>query len=192
MPRTLTTAMKTAIAANCIFPAIFLDATFRTGPVYLWTGIGSITWNSHTYLGLGTLGGITPIEEGSTVSARNVTLTLSGIDPTWLSHVLTEFQINSPVIIRLGLFSGGSLVTDPVIAWAGKMDQPSIDVSAETAILSISCENRMLGLNQSNVRRYTNDDQQLDHPGDTAFAGVMGIQERTIYFGATPNSTNNL
>jgi len=40
-------------------------------------------------------------------------------------------------------------------------------------------------------RRYTNEDQQLDYPGDRGMEFVSSIQDVTIYWGRTPSNINN-
>lgn len=195
MPRAMSTQMLSAIAQGALYPALFFQATFLTGTVYLWTGMGAIAWGGHTYSGIGTAGSITTIEEGSTLEARGITLQLSGLDATVLQDVLGEFQLGTPVAVYLGLFSAAnpaSLIANPVLAWAGLMDQPGVEVSGQTATISIACENKLISMNVAIDRRYTNDDQQRDYPGDLGMMFVNGIQEMTLYWGTAPTSTNNI
>ena len=190
--RAMSSAMLAAITSPGIQPAFFVMATFATGPVYLWSGIGSIFWNGQTWLGVGTLGSISVAEEGSTVEAKGITIGLSGFDSSFLTAVLGEFQLGLPVVVYLGLFAGGALIASPITAWAGRMDQPTITVGGETADIKINCENRLIDLNTSVQRRYTNDDQQLVAPGDLGLSFQSGIQEVVIYWGVIPNSKNNV
>jgi hypothetical protein len=190
MPRTMSSAMLAAIQSGNLQPALFVTASFLTGPIYVWTGYGSIAWGGHTWLGVGTLGTISVIEEGSTVEAKGVALGLSGIDPTLLADVLTEFQIGAPVAIYLGLFSGAALIADPIVAWAGRMDQATIDVSGQAAVISLGCENRLLDMNVSSLKRLTNDQQQFDYPGDRGCEFVSSLAMARIFWGTTPTGTN--
>jgi hypothetical protein len=193
MSRPITDAQLAAILSPYFRPALFVEAHFVTGPVYVWSGIGPIVWNSQTWLGLGALGSVSTIEEGSTIEAKGISLTLSGIDSSLLSLVMGEFQVGLPAIVRLGLFDdNGALIDDPIIAWAGRMDQPTIDVDGQTMTITINCENRLVEMNVAVDRRYTNDDQQLDFPGDRGMEFVNSIQDITIYWGHTPSSKNNL
>ena len=190
MPRTLTAPFLAAIQATLLRPALFIEAHFISGPLYVWSGFGSITWNSQTWTGIGTLGSVSTIEEGSTVEAKGITLTMSGIDATLLADVLGEFQVGLPAIVSLGLFdSTGALIADPVTSWSGRMDQPTIDVDGTTATIAINCESRLLDMNVAVDRRYTNEDQQLDHPGDRGLEFVNSIQEVVIYWGRSPSSS---
>lgn len=192
MPRSLTGGQLAAVQSTLIRPAFFVEAHFVNGPIYVWTGRGSVVWGGQTWLGVGTLGTISTIEEGSTIEAKGITLTLSGIDVTLLADILTEFQVGLPAIVYLGLFDETlTLIDDPVISWAGRMDQPTIDVDGQTCSVSINCENRLVEMNVAVDRRYTNEDQQLDFPGDRGMEFVSSIQDVTIYWGRTPSSINN-
>src|SRR5580704_16235080 len=102
--RAMSTAMLAAFSGTELQPAVFLSATFNSGPVYLWTGYGPIVWNGLTWLGIGTLGSIGMVDEGSTVEAKGIALQLSGFDPVALANVLGEFALGQPVQVYLGLF----------------------------------------------------------------------------------------
>jgi hypothetical protein len=174
-------------------PAIFVEAHFKTGIGRFWSGSGTITWNGSSWAGVGTMGSISTIEEGSNIEARGMTLTLSGLDVSLLTYILDDYQLALPVVVWLGLFDAShALIANPVVCFAGRMDQPVIDVSGETASVAISCENRLLDMNTSVERRYTHEDQQLDYPGDLGMEFVNSIQDVTIYWGKTPSSHNNL
>jgi len=126
-------------------------------------------------------------------AGKGITLTLSGIDPTLLQGILNEFQAGLPAIVTLGVFDGnGALIGDPVCCFAGRMDQPTLDVTGIAASIAINCENRLVEMNVAVDRRYTDEDQQLDYPGDRGFEFVNSIQEAQIYWGRTPSSKNNL
>lgn len=182
--------MLTAIQATVLRPAIFVQMTFATGTVYMWTGSGSISWNSHSWVGVGSFGSISTVDEGNNVEAKGVVLTLSGIDSSLLADTLQEFQSGAPVSAYLGLFdSGGSLIADPLTTWSGRMDQPTIDVGGSTAIISIACESRLIELNVAADRRLSQADQSIDFPGDLAFQFVAGVQNAQISWGRIPSPT---
>lgn len=188
MPRDISSTMQTALAENLLYPAIFVAMHFVSGAAYIWSGVGSISWNGHTWLGVGTLGTITVIEEGATVEARGIELGLSGINSAMLADALQEMRLGLPVLVYLGLFDTSSpisLLPDPIKAWAGRMDQPTIEVGGETAKISIKCENRMIDMNVAVDRRLTLEDAQMDNPGDLGLQFVQGIQERQILWGRT-------
>ena len=193
MPRNLSSSMLAALSAPVINPALFCEITFANGPVYIWSGIGPVSWNSQTWIGVGSFLNISSPEDSSSVEAKGITITLSGIDPTLLPNALTELQLGLPVLVYLAVYdSSHTLINTPVIAWAGRTDQPTIDVSANEVSIALNCENRLMDMNVSVDRRYTNEDAQLDNPGDLGFMFVDGLQETTLFWGGYPNASQNV
>ena len=191
MPRTMTPAMLAAIQANALYPALLVQMGFDSATAYMWTGFGALSWNGQTWYGLGRLLGIGVVEDGSTVEARGTSVTLSGLDPSLLASCLGDFQLGLPVIIYLALFgSTGVLLVDPISVWVGRTDQPVIQVDGENATITVACESRLLDMNIPCDRRRTQQDQQMDHPGDLGLVFVNSIQEKLLYWGVALNSLN--
>jgi hypothetical protein len=188
-----TDAFIAALEAPLLRPAFLVSMTFATSTVNAWTGRGTLTWDGKEFAGVGTMGEVSTVEEGSSVQARGTTLTLTGFDASLLGDALTDLRQGLPVTIWFALFDGAmAVIGNPVIAFRGRMDQPTITVSGPTATISINCESRLMDLNVPAERRYTNEDQWRDYPGDRGFEFVNSVQEVTIYWGRTPNSSNNL
>jgi len=184
----LTPDMAAALQAGELWPAMLVYGKFLDGEVRLWSGYGPIVWQGQTWQGIGTLLSVSSIEEGTDVEARGVTLSLSGFDPDLLAEALGQVRQGLPVIIYFVLFYPGSprgIIADPLMAWAGKMDQPTINASNETAVISLSCENRLTAMNVAVDRRYTTEDQQRDWPGDAGLSFVYGMQDQQIMWGRT-------
>lgn len=194
MPRPMSSGMLTALQASILYPAIFVNMGFASGTVHIWSGVGSVTWGGNTYTGVGSFGGISVIEEGSAVEAKGIALTLSGIDATMLADALQEMQLGLPISIYMALYAsrGGSLIADPLVAWAGRMDQPEIVISGTTATISIKAESRIIDLNVPVDRRLTLEDSQIKVPGDLGFQFVFGIQEKQLLFGTSATVTQNV
>jgi len=192
MPRPLTPAVVTAIESAYVKPAILVQITLLTGPLYIWNGVGPLSWSGATFQGVGQFGNISSIEEGSNVQARGITLTLSGFDPSLISDALNEYKQGLPVNVWLAFFdASGNVVPDPIGSWSGRTDQPIISVDGPTAILAITCENRLIDMNVAVSRRYTHMDQQIDFPGDLGMSYVDAIQQLTLYWGRAPHNHNN-
>lgn len=186
--------MLAAIGAGEWFPCFFIQMQFISETVYIWSGLGSVTWNGQMWSGVGSMLGIEAIEEGASVLARSVSISLAGMDPTLAPEFESDFRLGGTIKIYLGALTaiGGSIIADPMDAWTGRMGQPTFKIGADTATISIICENPLVYMNVPIDRRRTNDDQTQLVPGDLVFSFVYGIQEQTIYFGQTPTSTNNV
>lgn len=205
MPRLLTTAMQAALCAPVLRPALLASLQFADQSVFVWSGIGPITWSGNTYQGVGSLGSISTISEDSTIEAKNVTFELSGIPSNLVSEVLWETRLLYNAQAYFALWDdSGNLIPSPVLSYQGKMDQPSISDDGKTCTISISCENVLVDLNRPCYRRYTNDDQQIDLQAtltrlnlpsttvDTGFRWVAGLQEQITFWGTMPSSINNV
>jgi hypothetical protein len=166
---------------------------FKTETLYLWSGLYSTTWNGNVYFGAGPLLSISGISENSTVEAKNVTISVSGIPSDIIGLALGEVQRGLPASVYFGLFEadGVTLIANPVLAYVGKMDQPTITDAGDACTIGINVENALVDMNRSVWRRYTDADQQMDHPGDLGCSFVPSIEEIQIYFGRLPQSTNN-
>ena len=201
MPRNLSSSVIAALSAPIINPAIFVMLTFGTivaglvvpFSVYMWSGIGSISWNGQTWLGLGSLLNISTIEDGCTVEARGIVLTLSGLDPNLLPAAQNELILGLPVAVYLALYdSTNTLIGTPITSWSGRIDQPEFSIEPTEVTLTINCENVLLDMNIAVDRRYTIEDAQLDNPGDLGFQFVNGLQEKNLFWGEYPISSNNI
>jgi len=124
---------------------------------------------AQTFLGIGDFGGIESVEENIEVVARQVTLTCSGLDSTWVTPALSEDYQNRTVTVYLGFFSRdtGTLIGSPEVIWEGRINQQTITLSKGEATLSMTCEHRLR--REPRIARYTNADQQIIHPGDRFF-----------------------
>lgn len=192
MPRSMSGPQLAAIQASEVQPAVFVQMGFNGVTVYLWSGVGSIAWNGQTWTGLGALLKVTAVEDAATVEARGINITLSGLDTTLLPDCLNDFQLGLPVTVYLDFYVSGVLTGSPLTTWAGRMDQPTIDVAAETATIAINCENRLMDMDIAVDRRYTLEDAQMEYPGDLGFAFTDGLQEQTLFWGNYPNTSNNI
>jgi hypothetical protein len=177
--------MLAAITSPAWQPAIFCQIGFSTGPQYLWSGIGTINWNSQNWTGLGSLLSIGQnIEEGSTVEARGITIELSGLDPNLMPAALSECQLGLPVIVWLAAMSGGAPIVSPTILYSGVTDQPSIEVGPDSVVLSLACESILTSMNVPVDRRLTPQDQNMTWPGDTGLMYVYQILSINLYWGS--------
>jgi hypothetical protein len=193
VPRNATSEFIAALAEGYLYPVILVEIQFASGTVYMSSSYQPLYYLGNTYTGVGSLLQVSTIEDGSTVQARGITVTLSGIDPTLLPAALNEFQIGLPAIVYLGLYSTGgqNQISESVIAWSGRTDQPTIAVDATTATISINLESILLDMNVPVPWRYTNQDQQLWYPGDLGFSWVNSIQSIPVYWGTNTNTDGN-
>src|SRR5882672_375966 len=102
MARNLTSGVITQLTSGNVRLAFFVQANFTSGPVYIWNGLGSITWNSQTWSGVGSLVTISAVSESNDMSAKNLVLTLNSIPSAFLTQCLGEVRQNNLVQVWFG------------------------------------------------------------------------------------------
>jgi len=190
MPRNVTSNYLLALQEGYLYPCILLEIYFASGPIRICTAYQSLIMDGLLFTAAGSLLQVSTIEDGSSVQARGVSVTLSGIDPNLIQSTMSEFQVGLSATIYLGLFAGEGLdlVNNPVVAWQGRTDQPTITVDEKRASIQMNLESVLLDMNVPVPYRYTNQDQQLFSPGDLGFSWVNSIQSILIYWGTNTNS----
>ena len=178
MSRGFPTAVATALAQQHVAIVTFAKLEFPSGTVYVHNSIGTYTWGSQDWLGVGDLGSISQVQEGLDVSPYSITLTLSGLDATISGAALTEDYYLHPVTVYLGVLDADdTLIADPTQIWAGAMDQ-------------MIAESELSNFNRSLNLMYTNVAQQEKSSGDLFFNFMHKVEGAKIKWGA-PTSGNN-
>lgn len=174
MSRNLNSAMASGLAGGSVYPVVLVLLTFRTGVRYVWSGVGSLVYAGNTYVGVGALGTISAVQEGTEVHADGITVALSGIDPALLAECMTDIRQGAPAKVWFGLLSNGAILGAPYLIFSGQVDKPTIAPGADEVTISLACESRMVNGQRARNRRYTAADQHLDYPTDT---GMNWVEE---------------
>ena len=181
--RGLTNDMVTEVSASQLSPILLASLSFAT-PVHIWTGYGTITVGSTAYLGIGTLGSISPVEETTDLAARGISMQLSGVPTAMLAVALTEnYQGRECSVLFGALQSSGALVSSPVTIFSGRMDVMSINDDGQNATIGMTAENKLVDFRRPREVRYTDQEQKNLFPSDKGLEFVTAIQEKQIYWG---------
>ena len=183
MVKTLSTNNNNVLNDDVIKPVYFLKFEFPSANVYLNSSDRNITWGGNEYIGAGTIGTVSDIEETSELQANGVKLTLSGIPSTYVSVALTQEYQGSSATEYLGVLSSSyGLVDDPFIIFVGKVDTMAISLS-ETATIEIDIENRLIDWERPRISRFTNEEQQNLFSGDKGLEFVDSVAEKELFWG---------
>jgi len=184
MSRDLTAGMSTGVQAGELRPILFFEGEFASGTVNLCTAQLGVSWDGKTWAGLGSLISMSNIEENTDITATNVTVNLSGVDPATVSLAIDEARQNLPGKVWVGLVdTDGSIIADPYLAFVGRLDVPEITDGQDTCTVSITYENILVDLLRPREWRYTHESQQTLSPGDLGFEYVTTIQDKEIVWG---------
>ena len=194
MSRTLTSGMLGVTTADVVRPAYFVRMVFDSGEspnvLNLWSGVGDLAYGGNTYTGVGDLLSISAVAESSDMSATGINVSITGIKSSFIVIAKDHEYQGRPLSVSLGAFdANGALIADPLIVFSGFMDTMTIAESGSTSTITISVENKLIAFERSRVRRYTAEDQKIDHPTDKGFEFVTAIVEKEIIWGRSTGTS---
>jgi hypothetical protein len=179
MSRTIPSALLTSLSQPEVHPYYAVELDFDSAPIRLWTGYGERTIFSNTYTGGGNLLTISGLEEASDLSAKGITLSLSGVPSTLVTLALSEpYQRR-----ECKVYFGTTDTTVPIEVFSGLMNTMTIEDSGETSVISIAVESKLIRLEKASNRRYTEENHLSRHTGDTFFSYVTDLQDKDVVWG---------
>lgn len=179
MSRTVPAAILNALQQDTVEPFYAVEAQFSTETVRLWTGHGNRTIEGNTYVGAGSFLGISGLEEVADLSARSITVTLSGLDQNVLTLALSEPYQRRTLRILFGVIGAA----DVVEVFSGFMNTMTIEDTAENGTVSVLVDSRLVELERASNRRYTSESHKARYPSDTFFDYVADLQDKQIVWG---------
>ena len=195
MSRSLTSGMQAVATADIVRP-IFLvrmvfDSAETPNELNIWSGVGNLTYDGETYTGVGDLLSISSVTETADMQASGINVVLTGVKSSLVVIAKDHEYQGRPLTVMLGAFDAtGSLIADPTLVFSGFMDTMTIAESGDTSTISIAVENKLIAFERSKVRRYTAEDQKIDHPNDKGFEFVTSIVQKDIIWGRSSNRTD--
>ena len=192
MARDITSAFNTAIKSTNVRPIFAIELEISDGTLRLWGGYGSLTMtaggSSKTFTGTGDLLGFTPIQETSTLQMSGVTISMTGIKSSIISSILSAQYTNRNGTLYMGLFdTNKSVIADVYTLFKGKMDVANIQEQADSSIVTLNIESRLVQFDLPLNRLYTLEDQQVDFPNDVGFEFIPDLQDKEIIWGKATN-----
>ena len=164
MSRSLTTAIKNALATNEIRPFHLLTIGFST-PVNFtdcsFPLTSSISGSSVTYTSSDFIIGVSDFTEEIDVTKSSLTISLSGADQTFISTVLNENVTNDEVTIFRGLLdSSNAIIADPFLLYKGNIENFAINENTKSSVVNLSVVSHWADFEKKNGRKTNNTAQQ--------------------------------
>ena len=170
MSRGLSSAVKTELATGVIDPVVLVEIDFAT-PVYLTNAsfdiTSSVSGTSRTYLSNGHFRGITGVQETNRPTKNTLSLSLSGVDQTYVALVLTNNIINNEVYIYRGFLDANqALISDPFLLFFGTIDEFRVNDNTNTANVILSITSHWGNFSKTSGRTTTDNSQKRFFSGD--------------------------
>lgn len=166
-----------AMTASVVRPALCVEMYLSSGTIYLWTGVGELSYNGNTYQGTGTLGSISSWDNDGNLAANGLTLSLSGIPTEMLAIAFNEDYRNRQVKMHIVLFNSDGNLIGGNIVFIGRIDVMSVTRKAESCDISVTVENHLISFDRARIRRYTLQDQKLIDPTDIGFEYISKVSQ---------------
>lgn len=188
LTRFVNSAAETAADQPHVDYAFLVQLDFASGAKRVFNGIGTLTFNGQTYLGLGEYGSIDSIGESTDLRPANpLTLQLSGVDATTVATAMdrTEYFGRS-ARIDVAFFDSAMQVLTPIedAAWEGDMDQVSINRDQPSKTVTLTCENRLAIFDETIGLLNTTEYQAAIDPTDLIFDQVPFVRNKVVSWGS--------
>jgi len=184
MSRTIPATLIASTTAPQLSPFFATSLDFDAGTVRYWTGYGTITIGSATYAGLGAFSSISTIEETEDLSARGLTIDLTGIPNDLVAAALNEPYQGRTAAVRFGTLNADTgAVIESITIFSGRMDTMAISNDGKSANIGVSVESKLVDFQRTRESRYTHEEQLRRYPADMGLEYVAGLQDKVIYWG---------
>ena len=196
MSRTIDSGLLAALTGNAVEPFYAVELLFDVkatidvngnpidlGPMRMWTGLGTRTINvrgtDQDFAGTGALLNIAAAEEVADLSAKAMTISLSGIDTSLISLALQEpYQRR-----KARVYMGEKSVSSVVEIFSGQMDTMQITDEPDASTVVMTIESKLVELERSRNWRYTDESHKSRHSDDTFFSYLQSIQDQKVAWG---------
>jgi hypothetical protein len=162
---------------------------FASGAMFLWPGAGDLAIGGDTYQGIGSLGTLSAISQGSAGAIEEMTFAVFG-DEGLLEHLQEDAEVSEGRLVTVrvqffdvrrfdddGNFVDWKTLNDPWTVFEGNMGpltvkrQPPSDDGRATRVVSVSAQNFLIYRGRTPPLAYWSDRaQRAKYPTDNLFS----------------------
>lgn len=169
----MTTAnQQTALEKPVVRAAWFVELDFLSGFVRVCNYGQTYTWGGYDWIGLGSLGKISPVDESAGVGSSAMMFGLNVAQSSLLALAVgdvEEYRGRAAKLYFCPLDEAGLLIDTPEICWRGTMDTMSLGIDGEEGQITLKCETSAYGLKRRPMPRLNAAQQKQRQPADTGF-----------------------
>lgn len=175
--RPISPELQAEIEKDVVRPFFAVGIEFPD-PVFIWTGIGDVSFAGEEWIGIGgvdgdgnaaCIGSLDTIGEGTDGSATGIKVTIVGISPEHREHLEAQALRGSQFRVYFGaLNETRQIVQAYKLLTRARLDSYQI-VDGDTLSVIVTGESRMIDQRRPAIKRYTDAYQQRKYPGDRFF-----------------------
>lgn len=186
MPRDINSATNIAAGEEVVRAVGLVELDFGSGFVRVASAPYDMMFDSNgdsideTFIGIGDLGKVSPIEESADQQGYSLKFDLSGVPSALISTTLNEHYQGRDAKLWMGLLDDqGAITGNPVLLFSGLMDTMDVEVGAEARI-TVTANSRLVRWEQARNERYNHAAQQSRFPGDMGLEFMEAMVEKEI------------
>ena len=191
MDRGSTGAFQTEIVKSANKPFHLVKLSFDDVSYFLSDAYIPVTYDSDTYTPTGSFLAFSDIVETNEANIETISISLSGVDTTYINLFLAGGYLDRTVqIYKAFLDSNDALVSDPLLIFDGRLNNPVIkeDVDAGTSTIAVQASPLFVDFDRINTRFTNNESQQSFFDGDTGFR-FSSVIVKELNWGMTTGAT---
>jgi len=191
MDRGSTGAFQTEIVKSANKPFHLVKLSFDDVSYFLSDAYIPVTYDSNTYTPTGSFLAFSDIVETNEANIETISISLSGVDTTYINLFLSGGYLDRTVeIYKAFLDSNDALVSDPLLIFNGRLNNPVIkeDVDAGTSTIAVQASSLFVDFDRINTRFTNNESQQSFFAGDTGFR-FSSVVVKELNWGMTKGAT---
>lgn len=188
MAREIGSTMETDVAADVVRPFLAISIDLPD-PVFAWTGKGTINFNGEDWAGAGEFGTIEAVSETSDGAANGIKVTALKLPSEFAADIADQATKGAAMELYIGTLNETmQTVSAFKRLWVGRVDTYTITDGGDEISVAIAGETRMRDQGRPSVKRFTDEYQQREYPGDLFFEYVAAMTEVSILWAATEAS----
>lgn len=164
-----------------------VEILYKNAPVRAHTGFGEKVIDGQTYYGVGTLGSIDAIPQTSKTSPSQLSLQLSGLDPTLVAETLNQRTQGSKVKIMICSLDDDDNIASASIVFSGRVSTQRFSYDKSMAV-QVDVVDRLADWQRKGSLRFDFESHRSRNNGDEFFVYLAQMSEKPIYWGSKKDS----
>jgi hypothetical protein len=168
---TIPAGVLSAIVAGQVQTCHLVEMFLSSGTVRLTDFARTVSYGGNDFLPAGHLLALSEIVESAQVIVSEASVTLSGVDQTFIAALLGETYLDRRLVIYRAFLDANSAVSYARAVFDGRMDAPTIqeDPLANSCTVTVTATNYWADFERRPGRHTNYEETQLYFPGDKFF-----------------------
>jgi hypothetical protein len=160
---------------------VFVAIEHPSGTGYFHTGVGTRTWNGHSWTGAGTLGSIAPVTHSTTIAVQDIVFAINGVDSSLIAQ-LNDVLYNRNGSAWLACFDENDrVIPDPYQIVNATLDFQTFKIAPDgTASIEITAHTGFYTLDRSVDEAWTPQNQRLTYPLDSGLDMIPSLVNQDL------------